>query len=201
MEGLGSTYYFDFENTAIQHLVLRAKEKSTSQIETIGHLYTMIRDHWWYDAFDISFEPQHYKASYIALKNKGNCVEKSILLIACLRAIEVPAKLHLGKVKNHIAAENLIRKIGTNELSPHGIVTAFIKGKWIKLSPVFNKELCEKFKVAPLGFNPNQSTYLQQFNAKGSLFMEYIEDYGTFDDVPLDFMKQNIEEHYPGVFT
>ena len=31
--------------------------------------------------------------------------------------------------------------------------------------------------------------------------MEYIEDYGTFDDVPLDFMKQNIEEHYPGVFT
>ena len=65
---------------------------------------------------------EKYRASIIAQRNTGNCVDKSIILIASLRALGIPARLHLGKVKNHIAVERLIEKLGSNELTPHGMV-------------------------------------------------------------------------------
>jgi transglutaminase-like putative cysteine protease len=127
-------------------------------------------------------------------------VEKSILLIACLRGLGIPARLHLGKVKNHIAVERLIEKFGSNELTPHGMVNIYINGRWLKASPAFNKTLCEKFNVEPLDFDGENSSFLQQYNSEGSLFMEYLEDYGPFEDVPLEFIKQNVREHYPHIF-
>ena len=30
--------------------------------------------------------------------------------------------------------------------------------------------------------------------------MEYTADYGHFEDVPVEFMKKNIKEHYPHIF-
>ena len=30
--------------------------------------------------------------------------------------------------------------------------------------------------------------------------MEYIDDYGHFEDVPIDFMKTNLKAHYPHIF-
>jgi hypothetical protein len=60
----------------------------------------------------ISLSKEKYKSSHIAKKQSGNCVEKSIILIACLRALGIPARLHLGKVKNHIAVERLTENLG-----------------------------------------------------------------------------------------
>ena len=30
--------------------------------------------------------------------------------------------------------------------------------------------------------------------------MEYIEDYGHFEDVPVDFMRDNVKSHYAHIF-
>jgi transglutaminase-like putative cysteine protease len=70
-------------------------------------LYNKVRDQWLYDPYSISLSKANYRASHIAKKPTGNCVEKSILLIALLRGARIPARLHLGKVKNHIAVERL----------------------------------------------------------------------------------------------
>ena len=163
-------------------------------------VYNMVRDNWMYDPYTISLNQENYRASLIARKPSGNCVEKSILLIACFRGLGIPARLHLGKVKNHIAVERLTEKFGSNELTPHGMVNVYLKGQWLKLSPAFNASLCKKFNVEPLEFDGENNSFLQQYNSAGSLFMEYIEDYGHFEDVPLDFMKSNIKSHYPHIF-
>ena len=99
-----------------------------------------------------------------------------------------------------MAAERLIKKFGTNELSPHGMVHIFLNGKWLKASPSFNSSLCHKFKVKPLEFDGVSDSYLQQYNSEGTRFMEYTDDYGHFADVPLSFMKKNIRENYPHIF-
>lgn len=164
-------------------------------------LYTSVKDKWKYDPYTISFAPESYRSSKIASKSTGNCVEKSILLISLYRGAGIPARLHLGKVKNHLAAERLIEKFGSNELTPHGMVNLYLNNKWIKVSPAFNKTLCEKFNVAPLDFDGKNSSFLQQYNSAGSKFMEYTADYGYFDDVPLEFMKSNIKEHFPKFFN
>ncbi|WP_327018555.1 transglutaminase domain-containing protein [Croceibacter atlanticus] len=199
MSYLKPTYYFDFDNDFIQNLISEIKKDDSKNNQAI-RIYTKIRDEWLYDPYHISFSKQNYRASHIAQKTTGNCVEKSILLIACLRALNIPARLHLGKVKNHIAVERLEEKFGTNELTPHGMVNVFLNNEWLKMSPAFNATLCKKFNVEPLEFDGYTNSYLQQYNTQGDLFMEYLEDYGHFNDVPLKFMIENLKTHYPHIF-
>lgn len=200
MKYLESTYYFDFDNDIVQDLISEYKNGSLSDKEKVIGLYLKVRDGWRYDPYSISLLKEKYKASSIAQRSTGNCVEKSILLIASLRALDIPARLHLAKVKNHIAVERLTEKFGTNELTPHGMVNVYLNDKWLKISPAFNKSLCERFNVEPLEFDGENNSFLQQFNSEGSLFMEYVDDYGHFEDVPLAFMIENLKEHYPHIF-
>ncbi len=200
MDYLSATYFFDYESNEIQQLISNYKDSSLSKKEQAVALYLKIRDSWRYDPYNLSLSKENYKASTIAKKSTGHCVEKSILLIACLRALNIPARLHLGKVKNHIAIERLIEKFGTNELTPHGMVQIYLNGQWLKASPAFNAALCKMCKVAPLAFDGENNSFLQKFNDEGNLFMEYIDDYGYFEDVPVDFMIANVKEHYPHIF-
>ncbi|MBO0330006.1 transglutaminase-like domain-containing protein [[Muricauda] lutisoli] len=200
MKYLEPSYFFDFENNFIQELISEFTEQSlTDKEKTIG-LYTKVRDDWKYDPYSISLAKENYRASSIAQKATGNCVEKSILLIAGLRALGIPARLHLGKVKNHIAVDRLTEKFGSNELTPHGMVNVLLNDKWLKMSPAFNKSLCGKLDVEPLEFDGENNSFLQAYNSAGTRFMEYTDDYGHFEDVPLEFMIKNIKEHYPHIF-
>lgn len=200
MTYLESSYYFDFEDDVIQTLISEYRNKSVFHKDAAIALYTKIRDNWKYDPYNISLSERNYKASSIAVKTTGNCVDKSILLIACLRGLGIPARLQLGKVKNHIAVERLIEKFGTNELTPHGMVNVYLVNKWLKVSPAFNSSLCHKLNVRPLEFDGEKDACLQEFNSEGNQFMEYIDDYGHFEDVPLKFMEKNIKAHYPNIF-
>lgn len=200
MNYLKASYFFDFENDLIQELIVAYKNDELPVKEKAIALYTKIRDDWKYDPYSISLSKETYRASDIANKATGNCVEKSILLIACFRALGIPSRLHLGKVKNHIAVERLTEKFGSNELTPHGMVNVFLNDKWLKVSPVFNASLCERLNVEPVDFDGENDSFLQQFNSDGSQFMEYTADYGHFEDVPVDFMIQNVKENYPHIF-
>lgn len=201
MTYLRPSYFFDFETPIIKGLVEEFQTTDLSQQEKAIGLYNKVRDQWTYDPYSISLSKEKYRASYIAQRTSGNCVEKSILLIAGLRGLGIPARLHLGKVKNHIAVERLVEKFGSNELTPHGMVNAYLGRNWLKMSPAFNASLCKKFNVDPLEFDGKNNSFLQQYNNSGNLFMEYVDDYGFFDDVPLEFMKQTIQEHYPHIFN
>lgn len=200
MKYLESTYYIDFEEESVQNLIAEFKSDALSDKEKSIGIYTKVRDHWKYDPYSISFSKDKYKSSCIAKKQTGNCVEKSIILIACLRGLGIPARLHLGKVKNHIAVERLTEKFGSNELTPHGMVSVYLDNKWLKMSPAFNKTLCKKLKVEPLDFDGENNSFLQQYNSEGTRFMEYTDDYGYFEDIPFDFMLQKLKEHYPDIF-
>lgn len=192
---LKPTYYLNFEHKKIQNLI--HEFKGLSAIDKITGLYLKVRDGWRYNAYQISFQADDYRASEIASHEQGHCVDKAILYTAGLRALNIPARLHLAKVANHIAVDRLIEVLGKNELTPHGMVDVFHNGKWTKATPAFNKELCDLFQVEPLDFNGSEDAIFQQFNKEGALFMEYLEDYGSFEDVPVEFMVKKIEENYP----
>ena len=200
MDFLSPTYFFDYESDEIQDLVSEFKNTTLSEKEISIALYNKVRDAWRYDPYSLSFNKEKYRASEIAKRPKGHCIDKSIILIAGLRALGIPARIHLAKVKNHIGVERLIEKFGSNELTPHGMVDAFINNRWLKLSPTFNASLCEMLNVAPLDFDGENDAVLQEFSSDGTQFMEYLEDYGHFEDVPMEFMERNAREHYPNIF-
>ncbi|MEO9869415.1 transglutaminase-like domain-containing protein [Ekhidna sp.] len=196
-ENTQKTYFYDYENPIVQGIVEEFKGNSLSQKEKAIGLYLKIRDGWRYNPYDISFQKEALKASNIAQKKHGHCIDKSILYIAGLRALGIPAKLHLAKVKNHIAVERLTEKFGTNELTPHGMVDVYLNNNWLKATPAFNKELCEMTGVEPLVFDGTNDSVFQEYNKEGQEFMKYLEDYGSFDDVPFEFIKKNMKENYP----
>lgn len=198
-EYTASTYYFDYDYPIIQRLVSKFRHAELSDLEKAKQLYLKVRDGWRYNPYDISFNKEALKSSNIAQKNHGHCIDKSILYISGLRALGIPAKLHLAKVKNHIAVERLTEKFGTNELTPHGMVDVFLNGKWVKATPAFNQELCRLTGVEPLEFDGIEDSIFQEFNKHGKEFMEYLEDYGSFDDVPIEFIQQNMRENYPNL--
>ncbi|WP_370087872.1 transglutaminase family protein [Ekhidna sp.] len=197
-ENTASTYFFDYGHPLIQDLISEFAPLQSDQEKAIG-LYLKVRDGWRYNPYDIRFRKEALKASSIVQKKHGHCIDKAILYIAGLRALGIPAKLHLAKVKNHIAVERLTEKFGTNELTPHGMVDVFLNNKWVKATPAFNQELCRLTGVEPLEFDGTSDSIFQEFNNEGKEFMEYLDDYGSFEDMPFEFIQKNMEENYPNL--
>ncbi len=192
---LQETYYFDFSDNAIQELVEGLKSLPTH--EQIGELFIKIRDGWRYNPFVIYMSKEKYKASFIVSNQEGHCIDKSSLFIAGLRALGIPARLRLAKVVNHIAAEGLTDKLGTHYIAPHGIAEVYVNGHWLKASTAFNQTLCEKFNVDALYFDGTVDAMLQPYNRNDQQYMEYVEDYGHFKDVPYEFILETFKTQYP----
>ncbi|WP_456423018.1 transglutaminase-like domain-containing protein [Lutibacter sp.] len=201
MNYLNTTYYYDYETDEIQKLIQEFKTNTLTKKEKAKLLYLKIRDNWRYNPYRISLSKENYKASVVAKKTETHCIDKSILFIAGLRGLKIPSRIHLAKVKNHIGIERIVEKFGTDEISPHGMVDVFLDGKWLKSSPAFNIELCHKCNVAPLEFDGEKDSIFQEFDNLGNKFMEYIDDYGYFDDVPIDFIFDNFKENYPQIMN
>lgn len=197
-EYLNDTYYFDHGFKKFGEIVsqtLQLNQDSSDKEKAIA-IYEYVRDNWRYNPYKISSKAEHYKASFLVQQTEGHCIDKSIILIALLRHVGIPSRLHLAKVKNHIAVERLTELFGTNELTPHGMVDVYLDGKWLKVSPAFNTELCEKYNVDNLDWDGEVDSVFHEYDKEGGLFMEYLQDYGSFEDVPLEFIFKNMKEHY-----
>ena len=196
---LKETFFLDYSSAEIQDLVAEFRQLPSDK-EKIEKLYLKVRDGWRYNAYTIGLTDEHYKASTIIGKHEAHCIDKAILYISVLRALNIPARLRLAKVSNHIAAERIEAKLGTNELAPHGLVDVFFEGQWRKCSPAFNKELCDMYNVEVLDFDGTEDSILQEYNKDSKKFMTYLEDYGHFDDVPLANIKAIFKDHYPHLY-
>jgi transglutaminase-like putative cysteine protease len=149
-------------------------------------LYYAVRDGIWYDPYTPFYRPEHYRSSIVLKRGRAFCIGKASLLCALGRACDIPSRVGFADVHNHLATKQLIEYLGSNIFSYHGYVEFFLNGKWVKATPAFNKELCRKAKVTPLEFNGREDCIFQPYNEEKKLFMEYINDYGTYADIPVD---------------
>lgn len=197
---LDENYNFDFSSEAIQNLIKKIDDghSDVDPQDFALRAYYYIRDAWPYNPYRFSLIEKDWKASEISQRKTGHCLDKAILLITVLRGKNIPARLGLAKVKNHIAVEDIMERFGNDVLLPHGYVELFLNDKWVKATPAFNKALCERLNVAPLEFDGNNDSLFQAYDTSGTTeFMEYLEDYGTFDHVPLAYMFDLMKATYP----
>ena len=82
--------------------------------------------------------------------------------------------------------KNLKNFCGKIILVFHGAAEMFLNEKWLKMTPAFNKKLCEYLRVEPLEFDGETDSIFQEFDKSGNVFMEYLHDYGDFDDLPYE---------------
>lgn len=188
----------DFEHPAVQAFVAEHVEDTMTSAQKRDALYIAVRDGFRYDPYVLDFRPEGLRASDLVLRERGSgyCVEKAVLYAAALRAVGIPSRLFFGDVKNHIAVDKLVQILGTDRLVFHGGTEVWNGTEWVKATPAFNQELCDRFGVPPLAFDGEHDSMFQAYNDSGARFMEYLKDYGTFNDLPYDLYLNTLEEVY-----
>jgi transglutaminase-like putative cysteine protease len=181
-----------FARQAVAHL-----PPAASDTDRAIALYYRVRDGIRYDPYSMQLAPNGYRASTVLADRAAFCIPKAILLTAAARAVNIPAALGLADVKNHLTTPKLRALMGSDVFIHHGYTGLYLNGKWVKATPAFNIELCDRFGVLPLEFDGVNDSLLQPYDAKRQRHMEYLRDHGWFVDFPYDRVMSDFQRTYP----
>ena len=160
-------------------------------------LYYAVRDGFRYDPYRIDLSVHGMKGSTVLDIGYGWCVPKAALLAAVARAAGIPARVGYADVRNHMSTERLRQNMGSDLFVWHGYTDLWLDGQWIKATPAFNIELCDRFGLLPLEFDGRADSIYHPFDKAGNRHMEYVAMHGAFDDVPLQRILDAFALHYP----
>ena len=193
---LHPTYFIDFDNPKVRAFAEEKTAAAKSDVEKAVRLFYAVRDGIRYNPYELKIEPEVYRASYTLEAGVGWCVPKGILMTAVSRAAGIPARPGYADVLNHLATKRFQKMMGTGIFSYHGYVELWLNGQWVKVTPVFNIELCEKFGVLPQDFDGTSDALFQEHDRAGRKHMEYVEDRGAYDDLPLTEIMTDFDNRY-----
>jgi transglutaminase-like putative cysteine protease len=182
---LTPTPIIDSDHPSIQDYARNAKGESPDPVEIAVRLYFAVRDGIRYDPYSPFYLPEHYRASYVLIRGRSFCVPKASLLCALGRACGIPSRVGLADVRNHLTTRQLIDFMGSDLFVCHGFAEFYLDGKWVKATPAFNRELCERHHVPPLEFNGREDSLFQPYNLQNQRFMQYVAFRGVYADVPV----------------
>ena len=193
------TWFIDSDSAEVEAFVESALEgvSGADEIEVAVALFHAVRDGLRYDPYGLSRDPADYRASAIATSSSNWCVPKAVLLTAAARHAGIPARLGFADVRNHLTSDKLEARMGTDVFHWHGYSELLLGGRWFKLSSAFNLELCERFGVKVLDFDGTDDALMHPFDEHGRRHMEYVNERGTYDDLPLDEIFADFDEFYP----
>ena len=181
---LAATALIDSDAPAIQAFAARHAQGATDRERAVA-LYLAVRDGFRYDPYRIDLSPQGMTASTVLANGYGWCVPKAALLTAACRATGIPARMGFADVKNHLSTERMRETMQTDLFIWHGYTDIWLDGQWLKATPAFNIELCERFGLLPLEFDGHADSIYHPFDKSGQRHMEYVHQRGTYDDLPL----------------
>jgi len=193
---LTPTAIIDSNHKTIKEYAAMISDGLADSVEIAAKLYLAVRDGIRYDPYSPFYLPEHYRASYVLKRGRSFCVPKASLLCALARACGIPSRVGLADVRNHLTTKQLIDFLGTDLFACHGFAELHLEGKWVKATPAFNRELCEKHHVPPLEFNGRQDSLFQPYNLQNQKFMEYVAFRGTYPDIPVDHIVEAWKEAY-----
>lgn len=167
-----------------------------TDLEKILSLFYAIRDEIRYTPYLDMTDPASYRASDVVKSGIGWCVPKTALMAACARIHGIPARPGFADVINHLATKKLLDAIGTDVFFWHSYCDIYLDGKWVKATAAFNKSLCEKFGLKPLEFDGKNDSLFHEFDVAGNRHMQYINERGTFEDIPFEDILGTFQAEY-----
>lgn len=195
---LASTALIDSDHPAVVDFARRHALGADDRERAVA-LTLAVRDGFRYDPYRIDLSPQGMRASSVIAQGYGWCVPKAALLAAAARAAGIPARVGYADVRNHLSTERLRRTLQTDLFVWHGYTDLWIEGRWVKATPAFNIELCERFGLLPLDFDGRADSIYHPFDKAGNRHMEYVNQHGAFDDMPLARIVAAFAATYPAL--
>jgi len=194
------TPFINSDHPAVRKFALEAAGDAATEKDKAVRLFYAVRDGIRYDPYRIVLSVEGMRASTTLEKGYGYCVVKAVLLAACARVHGIPGRIGLADVRNHLTTERLKSLMKTDLFTGHGYSELYLGGRWIKATPTFNMDLCDRFGVKPLDFDGIHDALLHPYDQKGNRHMEYVQDHGPFNDVPLEMIKESFRVYYPTFF-
>lgn len=196
-EYLQPTPAIDSNHVAVQEFAKQHCGGHTDPRRQAVQLYYAVRDGIRYDPYSVVLSVEGLRASTTLQTERGWCVTKAILLAACYRSIGIPSRLGYADVRNHLSTARMRNVIKNDVFYWHGYTSIYLNGYWIKVTPAFNIELCQKFNIKPLDFDGYEDALFHPFDLQGNRHMEYLQYRGEFADVPIDLIVETFEKGYP----
>ena len=158
--------------------------------EKVRSLFYFVRDEIKYNPYLPRYLLEHFRASNTLDRKDGFCVQKAVLLVALSRAVGIPARLGFAVIRNHLLPEKMTKMLEGNILTDHGYAELYLHDRWIKTTPVFDSEMCEKNGIIPVEFDGQNNANFHSLSQDGKLHIEYLLDRGTYKDVPLKEIRE-----------
>ena len=182
-EFLQPTFFIDSDNPLVVSFAEQHRGDSPDPRQQAISLYLAVHDEIRYNPYAFSADRQTLKGSHALLAGESYCVPKALLLAACARHCDIPAR------------------IGLAVFAMHGYTELFLEGRWVKATPAFNLELCRLFNVEPLEFDGLSDSVFHPYNQEGERYMEYLVDHGQFAELPEELFFRHLQTVYPHLFV
>jgi transglutaminase-like putative cysteine protease len=198
-DALAPTPIIDSDHPAVREFSTSRAAGASSAKDRAVRLYYAVRDEVRYDPYGVAVDVETLRASATLESGRGWCVSKAVLLAAACRAIGIPARLGFADVRNHLSTARMREHMQTEIFYWHGYTSILVDedAHWVKATPAFNVELCEKFGFLPLEFDGESDSLYHPFDREGRKHMEYVNERGEFSDVPLEDMLATFADKYP----
>ena len=193
---LSPTALIDADHPEVRAYAAARAGDARDPVEVAVRLFYAVRDDLRYDPYGVRLEPASLRASDALSARRGWCVSKAALLTACCRARGIPSRVGFADVRNHLSTARMREHMKTDVFYWHGYSSILLGGRWLKATPAFNRELCEKFGLRPLDFDGRSDCLYQPFDVAGRRHMEYLRDRGEYDDIPYEAMQETWSREY-----
>ena len=194
---LVATPLVDSDHPAIRAFAERHGQGATPREQAV-RLYYAVRDGFRYDPYRLDLSDTGMRASNVLSLGYGWCVTKAALLAAAARALGIPARLGFADVRNHLSTQRMRETMQTDVFIWHGYTDLWLDGAWRKATPAFNVELCDRFGLLPLDFDGATDSIYHPFDQSGQRHMEYLNERGSFVEMPLAQIVSDFRSVYPG---
>ena len=186
----------DSDHATIRKFASQMTQDTRTPAEKAAQLYYAVRDGIRYDPYGIDLSINGLRASGTLKAGRGWCVSKAVLLAAACRAAGIPARLGFADVRNHLSTERMRVQMQTDVFFWHGYTSIYLHDSWVKATPAFNIELCDRFGLKPLAFDGKTDAIYHPFDLQGNRHMEYLSYRGEFQDVPIERIRATFQKAY-----
>ena len=194
---LRATSAIDSDSCEVREQALHLISDKVTQTDKAVSLFYFVRDQIKYRIYIFQdIETEDFRASLTLKRRYGFCITKAVLMIALSRAVGIPARLRLCDIRHRRLPSALVECIGGNILAFHGDAELFIGNRWIKVCPAFDIEFCKSAEVLPVDFSGEKDALFHPVDVKGRNYIEYVNERGCFEDVPVEMIVSGLKEFY-----
>jgi transglutaminase-like putative cysteine protease len=193
--------WVESEDPLIVAFAREAAADAATPIDQARKIYSAVRDRIAYDPYDLLAQPDCCSARRALVRERGFCIPKAALLVACARVLGIQARIGFADVCNHLASPRLLEMNNGPVFRWHAYAELHLEGKWVKATPAFDIALCERCGIKPLEFDGRNDSVLHPYDQHERRHMEYVLDRGTFADVPFNSIVATWWEYSPRLFS